>query len=343
MILLRKILFPFAVLYDFITSVRNFLYDKGFLKSYSFSVPTIIVGNLSVGGTGKTPQIEYLIRLLSNQYRIATLSRGYKRSSKGFVLADNATTPEILGDEPFQFYRKFPNIQVAVDAQRKNGIEQLLSQQEKPEVILLDDAFQHRKVKAGLYILLTAYDDLFCDDYMLPTGNLRESRSGSRRADIIIVTKCPPNISEAKQEEIRKKINHWVKSETPIFFTFIEYDDYCYSETEKISFSDFQIVDKLIVAGIAKPEPFFRYLQADKKSTMVFPDHHEFSGKDIELILETANGKKIVTTEKDFVRLKGKLPSEQLYYLPIKSSFVTSSNQFDKKILEYVGTSTGNC
>jgi len=173
MILLRKLLFPFAVLYGLVTSIRNFLYDQGFLKSYSFDVPIIAVGNLSVGGTGKTPMIEYLIRLLSEQYSVATLSRGYKRQSTGFILADNNADTSTLGDEPFQIHQKFPNIQVAVDADRKNGIEQLLSQTQKPEVILLDDAFQHRKVKAGFYILLTAYGDLFCDDWMLPTGNLR--------------------------------------------------------------------------------------------------------------------------------------------------------------------------
>src|SRR6478752_5452103 len=197
--LLRKILFPFAVLYGFITSIRNFLYDNNLLKSYSFDLPIIAVGNLSVGGTGKTPQIEYLIRLLSPKYKVATLSRGYKRKSEGFVLADETSNAEILGDEPFQFFQKFKNIQVAVDANRKNGIEQLLSQSEKPEVILLDDAYQHRKVKAGFYILLTTYDDLFCKDFILPMGNLRESRRGAKRADVVIVTKCPSTITKQKQ------------------------------------------------------------------------------------------------------------------------------------------------
>src|SRR6187431_243810 len=179
---LRKILFPFAVLYGFITGIRNFLFDKGILKSYSFDLPIIAVGNLSVGGTGKTPQIEYLIRLLSDKYKVATLSRGYKRKSEGFVFANENSNALELGDEPFQFYQKFKHILVAVDADRKNGIEQLLSSSIKPEVILLDDAYQHRKVKAGFYIMLTAYGDLFCDDYMLPAGNLRETRSGVQRA-----------------------------------------------------------------------------------------------------------------------------------------------------------------
>jgi tetraacyldisaccharide 4'-kinase len=201
--LLRNILFPFAILYGFITSIRNFLFDKGILKSTSFDIPIIAVGNLSVGGTGKTPQIEYLIRLLSDKYQVATLSRGYKRQSEGFVLASSSSNAEILGDEPFQFYQKFPNIQVAVDADRTNGIIQLLSQNEKPQVILLDDAYQHRKVKAGFYILLSSYGDLYADDFMLPTGNLRESRSGANRANIVIVTKCPKDLSDQDQEQIR--------------------------------------------------------------------------------------------------------------------------------------------
>lgn len=340
--LLRKILFPFAILYGWITSVRNFLFDKGILKSYSFPLPVIAVGNLSVGGTGKTPQIEYLIRLLSDKYNVATLSRGYKRKSEGFVLADSNVTSDIIGDEPFQFFQKFPQIKVAVDANRVNGIEKLLSKSKKPDIILLDDAFQHRKVKAGFYIMLTAYDDLFYNDFMLPTGNLREVRLGVNRADVIVVTKCPSNLSSIKQNEIEVKIKSYLTEEKPVFFSYIDYDDYVHSENEKITLSEFQVVDKLVVSGIAKPEPFFAYLQAAKKSTMVFPDHHNFSEKDIKEILETANGRKIVTTEKDFVRLKGKLPISQLYYLPIKSSFVTSNNEFDKKILEYVGASTRN-
>ncbi len=335
---LRKILFPFAILYGFITSIRNFLYDKGILKSYSFDLPVIAVGNLSVGGTGKTPQIEYLIRLLSNNYKVATLSRGYKRKSEGFVLADAHSNAEILGDEPFQFYQKFPNIQVAVDANRKNGIEQLLSQPQKPQIILLDDAFQHRKVKAGFYILLTAYNDLFSDDFILPTGNLRESRSGAKRADVIIVTKCPSDISEIEQNKIKEKIG----IKTPIFFTYIDYDDAVFSKDEQLDVNDLKNVNKLLLAGIAKPKPFFAYLQAEKNKTMVFPDHHDFTQQDIETIKERAKNQIIITTEKDFVRLNGKLSDEKLYYLPIKSSFIQNGSDFDKTIIDYVGESTRN-
>ncbi|SHG12246.1 lipid-A-disaccharide kinase [Flavobacterium fluvii] len=336
--LLRKILFPFAILYGFITSIRNFLFDIGILKSYSFEVPIIAVGNLSVGGTGKTPQIEYLIRLLSPNYQIATLSRGYKRQSEGFLLADSTSNAAILGDEPFQFYTKFNTIQVAVDADRKNGIEQLLSQEEKPAVILLDDAFQHRKVKAGFYILLTSYGDLYSDDYMLPTGNLRESRSGAKRANVVIVTKCPPTLSLEEQNKI--KIQLQLDSSQELYFSYIDYDDSVYSGDKILKVDEIKNVDKLLLAGIAKPEPFFRYLQDEKEGCLTYPDHHHFTENDLLEIKNKAQNKIIITTEKDFVRLKEGIPKDQLFYLPIRSSFFSGSENFDKTITNYVGTST---
>ena len=340
MILLRKILFPFAILYGFITGIRNFLYDKGVLKSYSFDVPIIAVGNLSVGGTGKTPQIEYLIRLLSPSYKVATLSRGYKRKSEGFVLADSTSNAEILGDEPFQFYKKFQNIQVAVDANRKNGIEKLLSQTNKPEVVLLDDAFQHRKVKAGFYILLTSYGDLYSDDFILPTGNLRESRTGAKRANLVVVTKCPATLSPDEQREIQAKLN--LTSNQELYFSYIEYDEFIYSEDQTMKVDEIRNVDKLLLAGIAKPEPFFKYLQSEKEERLVFPDHHHFTEKDLLEIENKAQNKIIITTEKDFVRLKDSIPTEQLFYLPIRSSFLSAGEKFDKTITNYVGKSSRN-
>ena len=336
--LLRKLLFPFAILYGFITSLRNYLYDKGILKSYSFDIPVIAVGNLSVGGTGKTPQIEYLIRLLSPNYKVATLSRGYKRKSEGFILADAATNAEILGDEPFQYFKKFPDIQVAVDADRKNGIEQLLNQESRPEIILLDDAFQHRKVKAGFYILLTAYEDLFCDDFMLPTGNLRESRNGAKRANLIIVTKCPLDITELEQQNIKNKL----AVDLPIYFSSIDYDDKVYNDTESLAVSDLKLTPKMLLAGIAKPKPFFDYLQTDKDEVMTFSDHHHYRQSDILNIKSQAIDKIIVTTEKDFVRLNAKILRKQLFYLPIKSKFLSNQQSFDAIILNYVGPRTRN-
>ena len=337
MIWLRKILFPLALLYWCVTFLRNWLYDKGVLKSHSFDVPLITVGNLSVGGTGKTPQIEYLIRLLSEDYQVAVLSRGYKRKTKGFLLADETATAASIGDEPFQLHTKFSRVQVAVDAQRKNGIQQLLQVAKRPDVILLDDAFQHRKVKAGLSILLTPYDDLFCKDFILPYGNLRESALGKKRADMIIVTKCPSNLSDLAQQEIIKQL----QVTQPVYFSKIHYDDHIVSAENTCSILEIQQESKVLVAGIAKPKLFFDYIKKEQDECLTFPDHHHFSITDCEKIKASAQGKKIVTTEKDFVRLKGLLPPSQLYYLPIRTMFLNGTN-FDTTIKNYVGKSTRN-
>ena len=343
--LLRKLLFPFAILYDFITSLRNFLYDNNILKSNSYNIPVIAVGNLNVGGTGKTPQIEYLIRLLASNYKVATLSRGYKRKSKGFILANANTNAEILGDEPFQYFKKFSNIQVAVDADRKNGIDRLLTQTLKPDVILLDDAYQHRSVKAGFYILLTAYDDLFSDDYLLPTGNLRENRCGANRANVIIVTKCPPSIAKSKQEEIKMKLQYFLKQNNKlveIFFSHVIYDDKVYNDNESFAVDEVRLTPKILLAGIANPKPFFDYLRSDNDQIMMFEDHHHFSESEIRSIKNKASEKIIITTEKDFVRLNSKIFKKQLFYLPIKSQLMVNQKTFDQIILNYVGTCTRN-
>ena len=334
----RKLLFPIALIYWLVTFIRNFLYDVGVFKSESFDIPIIAVGNLSVGGTGKSPQIEYLIRLLSDNYQVATLSRGYKRSTTGFVLADHNANAKTLGDEPFQFYSKYPKTIVAVDENRVEGIEILLDLDKKPNVILLDDAFQHRKVKAGFYILLTAYDDLFCDDFILPFGNLREPSFGKKRADMIIVTKCPNDIDELAQQKIKDKL----KVSQPIYFTSIAYDANVYNESGRLSVNEIKEEEKVVVAGIAKPKPFFDFLEAKAEETMIFSDHHNFEEKDIITILNKAKNNKIITTEKDYVRLNDKLPKKQLYYLPIQAKFLNASTDFDKKITDYVEQSSRN-
>ena len=332
--ILRILLFPFAILYGFITSIRNFLFDKGILKSTSFSVPVIAVGNLSVGGTGKTPQIEYLIRLLSEKFKVATLSRGYKRKSEGFILADDSVNAEIIGDEPFQYYKKFPKIRVAVDADRTNGIQKLLNQINPPEIILLDDAYQHRKVKADLYILLTAYNDLYADDFMLPTGNLRESRSGADRAKIVIVTKCPESLSLDEKNKIKSKLK--LKPHQQLFFTSINYEETVFSKETEIPVTKIQKMDKVLLAGIAKPEPFFNYLKKPNDDLLKFPDHHDFSDDEIVEIKAKSSDKLIITTEKDYVRIADKFPKEQLFYLPIQSSFLENRNNFDETILQFL-------
>jgi tetraacyldisaccharide 4'-kinase len=265
-------------------------------------------------------------------------------------LANASSNAEILGDEPYQYFKKFPQIQVAVDANRKNGIEQLLSLNIKPEIILLDDAYQHRKVKASFYVLLTSYGDLFCDDFMLPTGNLRESRRGAKRADVVIVTKCPPNISEYEQTKIKEKLKGFLsrsfgtrndKNES-IFFSSIDYDNKVYSETASLEVSEIKSKEKVLLAGIAKPKPFFDYLQSGKDEVMEFADHHHFNESEIVEIKKNASDKLIITTEKDFVRLTHSDLASQLYYLPIKSKFVSNQEGFDTIILSHVGTRSRN-
>ena len=319
--LLRYILLPVVPIYFLVTWLRNKLYDLGFKKSISYEFPVICVGNLSVGGTGKSPVIEYLISVLKDDFKVATLSRGYKRKTQDFQMANENSSAETIGDEPFQFYTKFnDDICVAVDADRRNGIKALRNLKNSPEVILLDDAFQHRKVKAGFNILLTTYYNPYFNDIVLPTGNLREPQSGSKRANIIVVTKCPNNLSEAKKKAIIKKINP--KDYQHVFFSSIMYSDTVISENSKKSINDLKPF--CLVTGIANATPLVNFLKAKnlKFEHQNFRDHYNFTEKDI---LELRNKELIVTTEKDFMRLKqyGSL-KEKLFYLPIK---VTIDNE----------------
>lgn len=325
---LRKILFPFSLIYAAITSLRNFLYDKGIKKSTAFNLPIIAVGNLSVGGTGKTPMVEYLIRLLSDNHNLAVLSRGYKRKSKGFYLANATTTIEEIGDEPFQYHSKFRNIHVAVNADRVEGVNTILASLPKTDVVLLDDAFQHRRIKAGFYIMLTAYNDLFYNDLVLPAGNLRECKSGVKRANIVVVTKCPKDLAEQEMLQIKSKI---AIDNDKIFFSTINYHHSATNNSEEIKIADLKN-DFIAVAGIAKPEYFFEYLNCDKSDCLTFADHHFFSDQDLKSILQKANGRKIITTEKDYMRLQNLLPKDQLYYLPIEMDFLKDSKAFDLEI-----------
>lgn len=337
---LRKLLFPFSILYGFITDIRNNLYFANILKRTRFEKPVIVVGNLSVGGTGKTPFVEYLIRLLNTTYHTATLSRGYKRKTKGFILANETTTMEEIGDEPFQYHSKFQSTKIAVDANRANGIKKLLQAYPTLDVIILDDAYQHLAVKADLNILLTTYSEPYCNDYMLPAGNLRERRKGAKRADIIIVTKCPKTLSDAEQFRIKKRLN--LQPNQELFFTYIDYSNHVTSDGNTIPLTDINFDKAILIAGIAKPKSFFDFLKSEHTKCLSFPDHHNFSKSDIKRILEEANGNKIITTEKDFVRLRNQLPLNQLYYLPIQTSFITNRDRMDKIILDYVGKSSRN-
>ncbi|MFK5958737.1 MAG: tetraacyldisaccharide 4'-kinase [Lutibacter sp.] len=335
---LRKIVYPFSLLYGLITNIRNYLYNNNILKSTKFKTPIIVVGNLSVGGTGKTPQIEYLIRLLQDNYKVAVLSRGYKRKSKGFIIADENSSSEIIGDEPFQYYKKFLNIIVCVDVDRTNAIQQLEALDNAPEIILLDDAFQHRKVSVGLNIVLTSYNDLYVDDIMLPTGNLRENKSGANRAQIVIVTKCPSTISDKEQLEIAKKLK--LTQKQSLFFSTIEYNKELQGNLT-INLTQFKNKELVLVTGIANPKPLVDYLKSMNihLQHLNFPDHHNFSKNDIneiKLAVEkiNSNNKIVLTTEKDYVRIFAEL--QNLQFVTIETKFVAKSSDFDKLIKKYV-------
>ncbi|KAA5824136.1 tetraacyldisaccharide 4'-kinase [Algibacter amylolyticus] len=310
--IIRKLLFPVVPIYFMVTWLRNKLYDLGIKKSKSYKLPVICVGNLSAGGTGKTPMIEYLIRLLKDDFKVATLSRGYKRKTEGFQLANTAATADTIGDEPFQFYTKFKDsILVAVDADRKHGIEIL--QNEKPDVILLDDAYQHRKVSAGFNVLLSTYANPFFKDIVLPTGNLREPRSGSKRADVIIVTKCPKGLNASEKSNIVKRISP--ETHQHVFFSTIDYAKSVIAadKTEYIE----NLVPFTLVTGIANAKPLVNYLNEKnlKFEHLNFKDHYNFTLNDIENL---AQKEVIVTTEKDYMRLKQyDSLKEKLFYLPI--------------------------
>jgi len=329
---LRKILWPIAVPYDGVTRVRNYLFDKQIFESRSYDFPVVGIGNLSVGGTGKTPMTEYVLNLLRNKFTLATLSRGYGRTTSGYRDVTSDSKAVEVGDEPLQFAMKFPKVHVAVCERRLAGIEQLRLKKPKPEVIILDDVFQHRKVKPGFLIMLTAFNDLFYEDLVLPAGNLRESRAGAERAHAIIVTKCPADLSLETQKSIAEKIGAY--AEAKVFFSTIAYGE-LHDGKQKIDWS--QLTDQKIsvVTGIAKPEPFLAYLTAKglHYDHIAYGDHHNFSEREL-----AALDKKecIITTEKDYMRLKGKLKKAHLYYLPIAFQFLKDAEVFNESILEFV-------
>ncbi len=308
------------------------MYDLGIKKSTVYDFPVIAVGNLSVGGTGKSPMVEYIIRLLLNhQKKIATLSRGYKRESKGFQIATESSLVSDIGDEPLQFKRKFAEVTVAVDADRRNGIRSLVSLDPSLDAVLLDDAYQHRKVKAGFYILLTAYANLYCDDILLPTGNLREPRKGANRADIVVVTKCPRNLSIEERRRVRNRLD--IKSNQQLFFSYISYSDMITGIAEQKSIYTLKDSFFTLVTGIANPQPLVDYYTSLglRFDHINFPDHHNFTLKELEHLnsLDT-----IITTEKDYVRLVDRL-TVSLWYQPIEMQLMDGQDVFDETLLAY--------
>jgi tetraacyldisaccharide 4'-kinase len=320
-----------SLLFGLITYVRNKLFDWGILPSTLFDKPrVIVVGNLSVGGTGKSPLVTYLVQNWRGNDRLGILSRGYGRKTKGYVEVNVESTADEVGDEPLAYKTVFPELPVAVCEKRTEGVQQM----PEVDVLLLDDAFQHRSVRAGFYILLTTFDALYVDDYLLPTGNLRESKSAAHRADLIVVTKCLPTISASEMKVVKDKLN----IDKPLFFSTISYDDSVYSLESSLKVHELQSNPKLLVAGIANPKAFFDYLQNEGDEIMSFPDHHHFSASDLERIKKSAGNSRIITTEKDFVRLKEHFSSSQLFYLPIRTTFIDNGALFDQKITQYMST-----
>ena len=332
------LLYPFAVLFDAVTTVRNRLYDTGVKPVASFEVPVIGVGNLSVGGTGKSPMIEYLIRLLSPEFRPATLSRGYGRKTRGIRIAgekDNATT---IGDEPFQFYRKFrEKAVVVVGEDRAFAIPNILQEHPDREVILLDDAFQHRRVRPAFQILLTDYNNLFVNDYLLPAGRLRESKRGAARADAIVITKCPVSISDDEMLRIESAIRKY--SKRALFFTKISYGNIL----PVTPGSPYKFQKVVLVSGIANPAPLEEYFRQNHHLVQhfAFRDHHIYSSKDLLNISNAARaaGAVVVTTEKDVVKMDPEIfikASVPLLYLPIEIEFLKNGKDFDEMVLNAV-------
>jgi tetraacyldisaccharide 4'-kinase len=340
----RVLLLPFAVLFWIIIVIRNWLYNKNIFKSTTFGLPLICVGNLSVGGTGKSPMVEYLVLHLKNHYNVATLSRGYKRKTKGYALATESTTAIDIGDEPMQFHKKFPDVPVAVGEERIVAIPQLLHDRPETQVIILDDAFQHRAIQAGMNILLTEYSNLFTRDFFLPTGDLRDVRSSYKRAQIIVVTKCRGDLSEQERQEIIREINP-LKNQK-VFFTCISYGTAYHITKNEFRFID-DHTEVLLVTGIANPRPLKNYLEERIQTyyMMHFNDHHIFSiddWRDIRKRFDSiqADKKIVLTTEKDAMRLlkfRQEIDGMPFYIVPIEHKFLFhQENEFNDEVIQFI-------
>ncbi|MDT8308914.1 MAG: tetraacyldisaccharide 4'-kinase [Bacteroidales bacterium] len=343
---MKFLLFPISLVYRFLVSIRNFLFNSGILPSKRFPVSVISVGNLSLGGTGKTPMVEYIVRLLTSKgYFSAILSRGYRRRSRGYKEAQKEMTWYDVGDEPLQYKQKFLEIPVAVDASRRHGIKNLLIQHSDLDNIVLDDAYQHRWVHRDINILLTQYDNPFYNDYLLPMGRLREPKKNFKRADIIVISKCPIVLSPLAERYHLTKFKPGPHQK--VFFTYIKYGDPVHFSGDPC-FCDLNNLNTIIMfSGIANPTPFEEKLKkrCDHLFCHNFGDHHVYKHKDIDRIAESFNNlftnrKVIITTEKDAMRIKGTKLFERfknlpVFFLPIEICFHKDRSEFDKIILSY--------
>jgi tetraacyldisaccharide 4'-kinase len=352
------LLYPFSLLYGLVVYIRNLLFDYQVIKSVEFDLPVICIGNITAGGTGKTPHIEYLIRLLKYEFNIACLSRGYKRKTRQYILANPGSTAEEIGDEARQIKKKFPDIHVAVDRNRVNGITRLMQDVRDLDVVLLDDAYQHRFVKPGLSILLIDYNRPSGKDYLLPAGMLREQPSGEKRADIILVTKCPEKMKPIDRRLIVKDIQL-----TPfqhLFFTCMkpEFPRPVFKSVQKVLTRQ-EIKNMkphiLMIAGIANPRSFKKFVRnySTLITELIYPDHYTYADIDMDLIISKFNAiestqKIIFTTEKDAMRLE-KFPDidvkikERMYFIPVTISFLNEDTEnFNQHILNYVRNNKRN-
>jgi tetraacyldisaccharide 4'-kinase len=338
----------------FITKIRNNLYDRGIFKSSAFDFPIINVGNLAVGGSGKTPHVEYLIQLLKDEFKVATLSRGYGRNTRGYREVQLNDRASESGDEPLQIKQHFPDIRVFVNESRVEGVTKLLFDVPETDVILLDDAFQHRAIKPGLNILLTDYARIFTDDKMMPAGRLREHPRGAARADMVVITKCPLDLEESEKEQIRQKVAAYTPA--PVFFSGVKYHDYLVPVFDNVGNNSPEHNNIVLISGIARSQGLEDYVklkfQPQEFEHFNFRDHYHFRPSDLKRIAEKFNTfvppKIMICTDKDAVRLKevaqgsdfAKLP---LYRLPIEVQFLgNDSKEFDKKIKDYVRQNKAN-
>ena len=324
---LKFLLFPLSIFYLIITNIRNSLYDLDIFKSHSFNVPLVGVGNISSGGTGKTPFVEYLLKKYSKTFKTVLISRGYKRSSKGFQKANRSSSPLSIGDEPYQIFKKFKNIQVAVDKNRVNAVSKILNDHPDTNLVLLDDSFQHRKIRPKLNILLTTYSNPFFNDCILPVGSLRESKSSYQRADIVIVTKCPEKIDKTKSKSLKDQLN--IKSHQTLFYTTISYN----SRLKGDYHQDINSLNKqkiFLVTGIADSSKFVNFLKKNEIDFdhYSFSDHHNYTQKEINKI-ENSGDNLVVTTEKDFQKIQFIERKNKWSYLEIEVKFLEKEDEFD--------------
>lgn len=346
---------PLSWIYGLVVVTRNFMFDIGLLKSTKFDIPVIVVGNITAGGTGKTPVTEYLVKLLSEKFRTAVVSRGYKRKTSGFILADKTSKPDEIGDEPYQIKRKFPDVILAVDEKRVRGIQKLCDEgTNRPEVFVLDDAYQHRYVTPDISILLVDYNNLIYEDRLLPLGRLREPLKAKDKAQIVIVTKCPKDITPMELRVITMHLSLYPYQ--TLFFSYMEYGDLMpvFPGAKKISAEELKETTALSLTGIASPVTFEEYSRSITNGikTINFADHHKLTLKDYNTVSEMFEGiedskKIILTTEKDAVKMMNDstFPSalkEYIYYIPMNIKLLKDEEKFNNLIINYVTKNRSN-